>query len=286
MQAFIGVDLGGTKIEVARVEQGIICTRRHEKFDAQGSEASVVWAIIELIESCMTEAVVAIGVGVPGVVDTENGIVYDLVNIPSWRKVYLKKALSDYFGVAVVINNDANCFAIGEKRFGRGKPYKDIVGISLGTGLGVGLVVNNNLHSGINCGAGEFGQIQYLDSDYESYCSGRFFKLNYSVSGEELCRQAKANNPDAIAAFKEFGVHLGRAIASMLLAYDPQCIVIGGSVAKAYPYFKDEIFSELEKFPYQSVIKTLKIEQSVTRDIAVLGAASLVMTGEYSLCSA
>ena len=88
------------------------------------------------------------------------------------------------------MNNDANCFAIGEHLFGVGKEYKNLVGLVVGTGVGGGIVNDGSLMKDVNCGSGEFGEVGYLDSRYEEYCSGLFFKSKYNTDGGLLFDKA------------------------------------------------------------------------------------------------
>ena len=120
--AYIGVDLGGTNMRAGRivgdrlVAQGSAPTPK----DAADCEETLE-ALIEVIRSVWDESVVAIGIGVPSVVDREKGIVYNVVNIPHWEEVHLKEILEACFSVPVYVDNDANCFALGERIFGEGK---------------------------------------------------------------------------------------------------------------------------------------------------------------------
>lgn len=138
--AYIGVDLGGTNMRAGRivgdrlVAQGSAPTPK----DAADCEETLE-ALIEVIRSVWDESVVAIGIGVPSVVDREKGIVYNVVNIPHWEEVHLKEILEACFSVPVYVDNDANCFALGERIFGEGKTVDNFVGLTLGTGLGVEL---------------------------------------------------------------------------------------------------------------------------------------------------
>lgn len=122
----------------------------------------------------MCPEVAGIGVGVPSVVDSEEGIVYNVANIPSWAEVPLKRLLQERFSVPVYINNDSNCFALGVKLFGEGRKYRNLVGMTIGTGVGTGIIINGELYSGQNTGAGEIGSLPYLSHDFEHYCSSGF----------------------------------------------------------------------------------------------------------------
>ncbi len=105
-------------------------------------------------------------IGVPIVVDCEHGIVYVVQNIPSWKEVHLKEQLESEFHLPVHVNNDANCFALGECHFGKARGYRHIVGLTLGTGLGAGSSSTAKLYNGSNCGRrAKFGTIPYKDPD-------------------------------------------------------------------------------------------------------------------------
>src|SRR5690606_10392508 len=117
---------------------------------------------------------VGIGIGIPGLVDSSNGIALGLANIPSFQHVELKKFLTGRFSKPVFVNNDANCFAIGVHKYGVGKSFKSLVGITLGTGVGGGIVINGQLYSGLFSAAGEWCSAPYLDHNFEYYCSGKF----------------------------------------------------------------------------------------------------------------
>src|SRR5690625_6274537 len=120
----------------------------------------------EMIES-VDDGAAQIGIGVPSVVDPDEGIVYDVQNIPGWEKVHLKDLLEEKTGKEVFINNDANRFALGAWKFGEGRGKKKMVGISMSTGFAGGIILAGKLYEGINCGAGEIGMIYYKQSMLE-----------------------------------------------------------------------------------------------------------------------
>ena len=276
-RAIIGIDIGGTNIRVGKVLNEKLTGIYSQKLTSSAPEKTVVEEIISSVYKKFDSSVAGIGVGVPSVVDVEKGIVYDVQNIPSLKKLYLKKILEDEFKIPAYINNDANCFVAGEKYFGRGKDYKNIVGLTIGTGLGAGIYANGKLYSGANCGAGEFGLLPYKDSDYEHYCSGQFFKNNYKTTGEVIYKKAKAGNKSALQIFYEFGIHLGHAVSSIILSVDPEIIIIGGSISKAFEFFKKPMNFVFKSFPYQNSIKNLKITVSKLSQGPVLGAAALYL---------
>ncbi len=274
-KSVIGIDLGGTNVRVGKVVDYKIEKIVSREISSNGTERKVIDEIIECIGEVIDESVIGIGVGVPSVVDIEKGIIYDVQNIPSWKEVKLKEILECKFQVPVYINNDANCFVVGEKYFGVGKNYDNIVGLIIGTGLGSGIYFDNKLFAGANCGAGEFGMISYKDRTYEYYCSAQFFKNEYGLTGNELYNKAKKNDKEALKIFKEFGVHLGNVIATIVLAVDPDVIILGGSVGKSFDFYRESVYKVLSEFPYSNSIRNLKIELSNLSQVAVLGAAAL-----------
>lgn len=271
----IGVDLGGTNIRAGKVVGDKIVKLSKTGTPAKGSQNDVLEQLYVTIGNCIDAETKSIGIGVPSVVDPETGIVYDVVNIPSWKEVALRDLLYSKFQVPVYVNNDSNCFAVGEKIYGKGRAYRNIVGMTIGTGLGLGLIVNGKLYEGCNCGAGEFGMLPYLDDIYESYCSGQFFSKIKNVDAAEMHKLAQAGDQNALQLFAEYGKHIGTAIKSILYVYDPDIIIIGGSLSKAFNLFKTTMYKEIEDFAYRNTLQNLKIDISELTDSAILGAAAL-----------
>lgn len=268
----IGVDLGGTNVRVGLVDDSNIMNMLSEKCKADKSEQVVVNQIIDMIDKLISPEVECIGVGVPSVVDAQNGVVYNVVSIPSWREVHLKEVLESRFNVPVSINNDCNCFAIGVCRFGECKSYSNVVCVALGTGVGAGIVINGKLYCGNNTGAGEIGSIPYLDSDYEYYCSSRFF-VGCGTTGKQAHERALAGDEQALALWREFGVHLGELVKVILYAYDPEAIVFGGSVAEAFDLFSESMYKQIDSFPYEKTVESLRIYHTSVENISLLGAS-------------
>jgi len=271
----VGVDLGGTKVLAARIREKKIEKSHKTLVSAQGTEQQVILEVITTIEAVITKGVEGIGVGVPSIVDINQGIVYDVQNIPSWKEVHLKKKLEDHFGVPVYVNNDANCFAIGEKYFGEGRGYANMIGLIVGTGLAAGIIFDHKLYNGFNGGAGEFGMLPYLDRHFEYYAAGQFFSNVYGMDGGTLHQQALNGDTKALGVFQEFGHHLGQGIMAILYAMDPELIVLGGSVSQAYPIYQKTLWEAMRAFAYTPVVDRLTIKLSKIPQIAVLGAAAL-----------
>jgi glucokinase len=276
----IGVDLGGTNIRAGKVVDQAIIKTTIEPTPSSGTMEEVLEKLFSVVDGCFDENTRSIGIGVPSVVDVERGIVYDVMNIPSWKVVPLKDIMESRYKVPVYINNDANCFALGEKYFGKAQSCKSIVGLTIGTGMGSGLIFNGKLFEGKNCGAGEVGNISYLSSNYEHYCSGQFFAEEKSVSAFDAYNLAKSGNVAAIQMFAEYGFHMGQAIKTVLYAYDPEIIILGGSLTKAYEYFRSAMFDAVQDFAYRNVLENLKIEVSELEHSAIYGAAALYINAK------
>jgi glucokinase len=272
----IGVDLGGTKVRAGVAFNGEIKNQKQQLFNSKGSQQETLGQLIDLIKPLMNQGIQGIGLGVPSVIDLSEGVVYNVVNIPSWDKVPLKEILQAEFSIPVSVNNDVNCFILGEHRFGRVKGMKNVVGITSGTGLGSGIIINNEPFHGSNCGAGEIGLLSYGNHNIEYYASGNFFEALHGLSAITAHQLAVSGNQSALRLWSEFGVHMGQAIKTVVYAYDPEAIVIGGSLSKAYRFFERSMFASLEDFTFPESIRRLKIFQSLNENITLLGAAALV----------
>ena len=276
----IGVDLGATNIRGAIVSGESIGEIKSQRINTKGTEEQVLQDVFTIIDALITSDVEAIGIGVPSVVDVEKGIVYDVQHIPSWKEVHLKQILEEKYHIPVYVNNDANCFALGELYFGAGMGNKNLIGLTLGTGLGAGIIINSRLYAGPNCGAGEFGMADYLENNYEYYCSGSFFHNVYGLNGEEVFDKAKNGDEHALQLYAELGTHLGNAIKLVMYCYDPELIVLGGSVQLAYDYFAQTMWERIKTFGYPKSAEKLQIKRSTLKNSAILGAAALYFDGK------
>ena len=271
----IGLDLGATNIRGGHVQGRSLSHIQSKRIRSAGSVEEVLEDIFSVVDTLIDPEVVAIGIGVPSVVDVEQGIVYDVQYIPSWKEVHLKKILEARYHVPVFVNNDANCFALGELYFGKGIGIQNLIGLTIGTGLGAGVIINHHLYAGPNCGAGEFGMVDYLDHVFEYYCSGQYFQNVYHTDGQEVFEKAKAGDAQARSRYAEMGTHLGNAIKMILYTYDPSLIIFGGSVRHAWPYFSETMWQRINTFAYPKSLSKFRIELSELENSGILGAAGL-----------
>ena len=272
----IGVDIGGTNIR-AGIELGGAITRQSKVLlENKDSLSSTLSQLMDLIRPFTAYPVKGIGIGVPSVVNVDKGIVYNVMNIPSWEEVALKDIVQKEFNLPVSINNDVNCFILGEHRYGLAKKYKSVIGMAIGTGLGSGIIIDNNLYTGSNCGAGEIGMLPYRDSILENYVCNRFFEDTLGIDAYEAHAAAIQGSGKALQTWHEFGQHLGAVVKTIMYTYDPEAIILGGSITKANQFFKSSMLESLKDFAYPESIRRLTLLLSENENIALLGAAALL----------
>ncbi len=271
----IGIDLGATNVRGAVVVDGELSLIEAARIHSDGTVEEVLNDIYQVVDKLITNDVAAIGIGVPSVVDVKQGIVYDVLYIPSWVEVPLKKLIEERYHIPVFVNNDANCFAVGEYHFGKGKGVDAMIGLTLGTGLGAGLIINKKLYAGQNCGAGEFGCLDYRDNILEYYASGSFFQNVYGLDGTKVFEQAQKGDQRALELYAELGTHIGNAIKMVMYSLDPELIILGGSVRMAYDYFQQTMWEQIRTFMYSKSIERIRIDVSALQNSGILGAAAL-----------
>ena len=270
----LGIDLGGTTLNFGLID-GIEIKNRASvpSFPRNATKEETLSYLAGRIETVITPEVNGLGIGVPSLVDPDKGIVYNAANIPSWDEVHLKEYLEGRFGIPVAVNNDANCFALGAAA--RTQTHGILVGITLGTGTGLGIVVEDKLMCGANCGAGELCSVPYNGLDYESFCSKKFFDREGRDS-RQAARAAEAGDPGALAFFDAFGRHLGKFLTLVMYAYDPECIVFGGGISYTAPHFEKAMLRTLrEDYLYPHALERLRIHYLPGDEMALLGASLL-----------
>lgn len=256
----IGIDFGGTSIKSGLVLDGTILSRGRiiDTKKCRGPE-EIVSGLVDVVNELRPPdaGVAALGIGLPGVVDSVNGVVHELTNVPGWTDVELRQLLQERTGIATTIENDANAMAYGEFRFGAAKEGRHVICITLGTGVGGALILDGKLHRGAQLGAGEIGHMSIdfrgvpgpygNDGALERYVGNQQItdraKRLYRAAGvpcaEDECtplhlaRAAESGDHIALGLWEAIGTEIGAALASVIYILNPDTIVIGGGVAKA-----------------------------------------------------
>ena len=282
----IGVDLGGTNIRVGLVFCNKVIKKVEVKTEPDKGKTIVIKNLVKAISRVMIKNVAGSGIGSPGPLDYRKGFIIRTKNIPLER-VNLKKILEKKFNVPVLVDNDADCFALGEAVYGAGKKFDAVVGLTIGTGVGGGIVIEKKIFHGRN-DAGELGHTTIDFNGIKCNC-GNTGCLEEYVSARGVMRLAKGlkaktpldvynlalrGNKKAVNVFKKMGFYLGIAVANFINIFDPDVIIIGGGISNAWKFFSKSMKKTVKERAY--VNKNPTIVKSRLRDAAILGAASLV----------
>jgi len=307
----IGVDLGGTHIAAALVDKSgktgniMECNIAPEERGVN----NVLDKMAELIgmviseEHINREEIFGVGIDLPGFIDTINGICYFSPNFPGWDNIKVSSILEQSINLPVVILNDVNAAALGEKFFGAGKYVNNIICMTLGTGIGGGIIINNNLYLGASQGAGEIGHTTIEPDGPLCGCGNRgcfealvargaiirtareFIEKNKNtiladvkdLSPLSVFEAAEKGDQVAIEIFNTTGRYLGIGLSNLILILNPEKIVIGGRIANAHKYLfppaQEEIKKRVKMFPPES---TQLVLAELGANAGLIGAAVYV----------
>jgi glucokinase len=246
----IGVDLGGTKILAGVVTRDGHVLRRHERPSPKDSQESVLRELEAAVEELVDDEVAAVGFGVPCPIDLARGVVVSCVNLPLVQTP-IRTHMEDRFGLPVGLDNDANAAAIGEWRVGAGRGVDDLVMLTLGTGLGGGVITGGRPFRGASGGGAELGHtvIVHEGRPCQGTCTGRGHLEPYvtglaataaakeafgpAADAHRLIRLANEGDETARGILREIGGYLGSGMGSFANVFEPRLIVIGGGFGVA-----------------------------------------------------
>ena len=273
----LGIDIGGTNITLGLVNDNkLISSIQVPSFEKEWNLERTLSYLENRIDSVITPDVKGIGIGVPSVVDIRRGIVFDTANIPSWQEVKLKDVLENKYGIPVMVNNDSNCYALGAyMTYSPDRRPESLVVMTLGTGVGMGIVIDGKLYCGAHCGAGELACIPFKGMSLEEHCCKNFF-IRAGLTPKEAYDRAVRGDKSATALFEEYGRNLGSAVCAILFAYDPQRVAIGGGIVKGGSLFRPAMMEYVrDRFPYRKTVEELSVDIMNDDCLPVIGAASL-----------
>jgi glucokinase len=288
----IGVDLGGTKILAGVVASDGSVVRRHERPTPQDSQEHVVAELEAAVAELLDGSVAAVGFGVPSPIDRARGVVVRCVNVPL-EEAPLRDWMQKRFDLPVGLDNDANAAAIGEWRAGAGREQDDLVMLTLGTGVGGGVISGGRPFRGWNGGGAELGHVVIVHDGRpcQGACTGRGHLEAYvsgtsvtaaareafgpSADAHRLVRLANEDDAQARALLAEVGRYLGSGIGSFVNVFGPQLVVLGGGFGvAAYDYLvapAEEVMRREALEPMRSTVRLAKAELGTAAGL--IGAA-------------
>ena len=316
MRLLLGIDIGGTNIKIALIDKKgrIKAKKTFPTADFKGNRALIERITGEtkklLAEyGVVKKDIIGVGVGAPGAVDIRSGTVHYLTNVPDWSEVPLGNILKNKLGLLTFVDNDVNVMALGELFFGSGIGAKNMLCVTLGTGVGGGLILEGRLYRGSSYAAGEFGHVPiniagprcncgswacveaYVGNNYivrdvitqikkgektliKKLVNGKLSK----ITPEIISRAARAGDRFAKEIWRDVGNKVGTGLAGVVNLLNVEKIVIGGGVAETGKILFDSIKKTIAARAMKLPAKTVKVVKAkLRRDAGLIGAAALVL---------
>lgn len=286
----IGIDLGGTAIKLGRFQKDGTCI---QSLTVATPQPSTPKAVVEVMANAIAQLdndhnVIAIGVGTPGPADADGRIARVAINLKDWRDIPLADWLEAKTGCPTIIANDANCAGLGEYWLGAGKPFRHLILITLGTGVGGAIILEGKLFVGHQGTAGELGLITFNpdgpacnsgnQGSLEQYLSIGAIRRRIGKEPAELGRLANEGNLEALEFWNNYGRDLGIGLASLIYVLTPEAIIIGGGVSASAEYFFPAAWAEIERRVLPSSRTNLQLlTATLGNQAGMVGAAKLAL---------
>jgi glucokinase len=305
MGTIIAVDIGGTHLRAAAYESEQFKPSAYQRTNTLANEPGVFDRMVNAIEEVWPHArkVDAISVSSPGPLDPYTGCLLSTPNIKQLDNFPLAPKLSEHFGVPAYLDNDANMACLGEWKYGAAKGHHDVLYLTISTGVGGGVMINDQLLQGYHGLAAELGH-SIVDPDgppcscgfsghLESFSSGpaivkyvlkeleagtkSSLKRDPDLDARQVAEAASQGDALSVSAYQRAGEYLGIAVANFLVAFDPSIIIFGGGVSQVGPLLFDAFHASLRKRVfYPRYLENLKVEMAALGDDAgLLGARAL-----------
>lgn len=286
----IGIDLGGTAIKLGRFGSDGTCLQSLSVATPQPATPTAVLDAMALAIARVDNEhkAIAIGVGTPGPVDASGRIAKVAINLAGWREVPLADWLEQKTGLPTILGNDANCAGLGEAWLGAGREFRNLILLTLGTGVGGAIILDGNLFVGHRGAAGELGLIT-LNADgpecnsgnkgsLEQYLSIGAIRRRTGLEPEELGKLAKAGDPQALEFWQSYGRDLGIGLTSLIYVLTPEAIAIGGGVSASAEFFFPAAIAEIERRVLPSSRTGLQLlTAKLGNQAGMVGAAKLAL---------
>lgn len=298
----IGVDVGGTNIKMGLVNASgkiVFRTRLDTKSFIRNQEKlinAIVKTIVHIIEknNLSKKDITGIGFGLPGLINPQQGTINFLPNIPGWKNVPFKKIIESRLGIPAFVENDVNMITLGEWKYGAGKGCQNLVCITLGTGVGGGLILNNQLYRGEGFVAGEIGHMPLNEKGpgcscggfacFESYVGNKIlqrklekFYKRKNIRFPNIYSLAVKGDKKALQFWQEPAAHIGNALVGVVNLLNPRLIVIGGGVSNNLRFMKKTIEKIIRNRAMKVQSRMVKIVRAKLGDGAgIIGAQVLI----------
>lgn len=303
----IGVDLGGTNLRAAAIDRDGNVLRKTSggtKLSA-GREAvidDIVASIVKLRDRLGADGLVGAGIGVPGFIVIEKGLVVGSPNLPGFEDFPVRDEIESRLNAPVILENDANAAALGEKWMGAGRGVNDLVLLTLGTGIGGGVISGGKVlhgfvgmagevgHITVNpagnpCGCGNRGCLEKHASATAVVATARMLGLGDNITSEGVYRLAVEGNESAQRVFESMGSALGIALANLVNIFNFPLYLLSGGVLPAWDYFAPTMFRELETRSFTYKKTRTRIEKAILgNEAGLFGAAYLPFQAKDQAC--
>jgi len=308
MDVYFAIDIGGTQLRAGLYPANSTVPLTMKKIATRGKDSAVDRLIALISELWPGDGFTVRGIGAdaPGPLDSNTGVIYKAPNIPAWKNLPLRQILEDHFHVPVILGNDANLAALGEWRYGAGQGHHNLIYFTISTGIGGGVISNDQLllgHRGLAaelghvtimdggpmCGCGQRGHLEAISSGTgiakyvnEQLVLGRASSLpkDPPVTARQVSDAATLGDALAIEALQRAGHYMGVAIANYLHIFNPTIVILGGGVTHSGPIFFDPLHAALKSHVLSSMyLQDLIITQATLGDNAgLMGSLALIQS--------
>ncbi|MBC1552007.1 ROK family protein [Listeria booriae] len=285
----IGIDIGATNMRVGLFDPADqLVAREQSNTEATSGATQALEKLVRMIEAVDPERLASgIGIGAPGPLDVDNGIILDAPNLPGWHGFRIRDELESLAGKAVFLMNDAKVAALAEAKIGAGAEYSSVQYITVSTGVGGGLVCDGEVFAGSHQHASELGNmivdVSLKNGTLEDLCSGTALKRESKVlfgkdkTAADLFMHYDAYHPEARRVVAGWLQHFGAALTSIIQVIDPEVFVLGGAVILHNPWLVEELKTVVAQRVYGTMKETIQLKvASLGDDAGLYGAAMLV----------
>ena len=298
----IGIDFGGTSVKIGALSEMLFDENKDPRVlitSDYDSVQSLITAMVNVVNELRDEKknIVTLGCGVPGLVDFELGHIHTLTNVPGWNDVPFREMLEERLKIPIFVDNDANCMAYAEFRYGAAKGCSNVVALTLGTGIGGGLIIGGKLYRGTGFAAGELGN-HSIDYRGPENTYGLRGALECYMGNRQICELAKERfdgrqepvggwnpqivtslaiegDPIAIEIWNQVAEWLASALASTAWLLNPDAFVIGGGIACAGDFLFDPLRKKINNQVSDVIAKDLKIVPAhFGKEAGIIGSAA------------